>query len=469
DQQTATSEILRVISSSPTDIQPVLDAVAESAARLTTTLDVAVFLRDGDGLRLAAHHGPIPARSTLPLIREEVTGRAVLDARTVHVADLQSETVEFPGGSENARRLGLRTVLSVPLVREGGIAFGTINLRRAEVLLFTDRQVALLQTFADQALIAIENVRLFTELQTSNRELRTALDTQTATSEILGVISRSQTDVQPVFDAILASALRLLRAYTGALTRVEGDQIVLVALTSTAVAADAVVKTGFPQSLQSAEPHPQVVRERTPLNIADTYTDSRLSEAARAFAHARAFRSWVLVPLLRQTEAVGAIGVTRREAGGFTDDEIALLQTFADQAVIAIENVRLFTELEEKNRALTAAHAQVTESLERQTATAEILRVISKSQTEVQPVFDAIVDNAIRLFRGWAVAVMRSDGQLLHLVAARGGIPGTEEYLRRQSPWPIQGLLPASRCVAHRTLIHIPDAESDPALDQGQR
>src|SRR5215472_15538203 len=174
EQQTANGEILRVISRSPTNIQPVLDAVAESAARLTATIDVAVFLGDGDGLRLAAHHGPIPVRSTVPLIREEVTGRAVLDGRTVHVADLQSETVEYPRGSENARRLGLRTVLSVPLLREEGIALGTINLRRAEVSLFTERQVALLQTFADQAVIAIENVRLFNELEARNVELTDA-------------------------------------------------------------------------------------------------------------------------------------------------------------------------------------------------------------------------------------------------------------------------------------------------------
>src|SRR5262249_6981218 len=203
EQQTATAEILSVISQSPTDIQPVLDAVVESAARLTTTLDVAVFLRDDVSLRVAAHHGPIPVRSTaVPLMREEVTGRAVLDGRTIHVADLQSETVEYASGSENARRLGLHTILSVPLVREGGIALGTINLRRAEVLLFTERQVALLRTFADQAVIAIENVRLFTELETRNAELREALDHQTATAEVLAIISRSPTDVQPVFAAI---------------------------------------------------------------------------------------------------------------------------------------------------------------------------------------------------------------------------------------------------------------------------
>ena len=247
------------------------------------------------------------------------------------------------------------------MLREG-MAIGAIAVLRAEPGPFSDSEIELLKTFADQAVIAIENVRLFTGLRASNRELTTALDTQTATSDILRVISRSQTDTQPVFDTILASAMSLLRAYSGALTRVEGDQIVLVALTSTDAAGDAVVRAAFPQSLQSAEPHPQVVRERTPLNIADAQTDSRLTEAARAFAHAREFRSWVVVPLLRQAEAVGAIAVTRREPGGFTDDEIALLKTFADQAVIAIENVRLFKELQARN-------AELTDTLAQQTAT----------------------------------------------------------------------------------------------------
>src|SRR5262249_45396365 len=160
ERKPAPAEILRVISSSPTNVQPVFDAVAESAARLCDATDAAIWRREDDRLLLAAHHGPIPVRSTVPLIREEVSGRAVLDGRAVHVADLQSETVEFPGGSENARRLGLRTILSVPLIREG-VAIGTINVRRTEARLFTERQVALLKTFADQAVIAIENVRLF--------------------------------------------------------------------------------------------------------------------------------------------------------------------------------------------------------------------------------------------------------------------------------------------------------------------
>jgi len=250
EQQTATAEILRVISRSPTDIQPVLDTLAESAARLCGPFDAAIWLRESGRLRVAAHHGPIPAQPTLPLVRGTSTGRAVLDGRTVHVADIQTETDEFPEGSEIARRQGFRTNLCVPLMREGE-ALGAIALRRTEVRLFTEQQVALLETFADQAVIAIENARLFTELQASNRELRTALDTQTATSEILGVISRSQTDVQPVFDAILGSAVRLLGAYSGVLTRIAGDQIVLAALTSSDDAGDAATRALFSQALQS--------------------------------------------------------------------------------------------------------------------------------------------------------------------------------------------------------------------------
>jgi two-component system NtrC family sensor kinase len=168
EQQTATGEILQVIAGSPTDVQPVFEAMAQSAARLCEAYDVSIFRVDGDALRLAAHHGPIPAgpigRFSLPLDRGAVTGRSVLERRTVHVTDIQVESDEFPEGSEHARRRGHRAILCVPLMREG-IAIGAIGLRRIEAQLFTERQVALLRTFANQAVIAIENVRLFTELQ----------------------------------------------------------------------------------------------------------------------------------------------------------------------------------------------------------------------------------------------------------------------------------------------------------------
>jgi two-component system NtrC family sensor kinase len=207
---------IAIISSSPTDLQPVLDTVVRSAARFCGAYDVCIFRLDGDHLRLDAHHGPVaqPDGFLLPVVKGNVGGRTVLERRVIHVADLPTETAEFPEAAANARRLGFRTILSVPLVREG-VAIGVIQLRRPESVPFTDKQVSLLQTFADQAVIAIENVRLFRELEARNTELTETLEQQTATSEILRVISQSPTDVQPVFDTIVRNAVRLCGALQG--------------------------------------------------------------------------------------------------------------------------------------------------------------------------------------------------------------------------------------------------------------
>src|SRR5439155_16937014 len=201
---------------------------------------------------------------------------------------------------------------------------------------------------------------------------------------------------------------------------IEGDLIELAAITSIDDRADAALRAAFPQSLQSEGAHVQALRDRAPLNIADAPTDPRVSEAGHASARVNGYRSLVVVPLLRHDEAIGAIAVSRREPGGFTDDEIALLKTFADQAVIAIENARLLSELQQKNESLTEAHAQVSEALEQQTATSEILKVIARSPTDAQPVFDAIVASAGRLCSVDDGFIVLVEGDALRTVAAIG-------------------------------------------------
>ena len=448
ERQTATAAILGVISNSPTDVQRVLDAVVDSAVRLCDAYDARIWRPDGDRLVRAAGTGPLLAESVdwVPMDPVIPAPAAFIERRTVHFDETQWQT--DPRVAHSRTHLGIRSGLATPLMREGQ-PIGVLGVRSQHPGRFSDKHVDLLRAFADQAVIAIENARLFTELQTSNRDLTTALDTQTATADILRVISRSQTDVQPVFDAILGSAVRLLRACSGTLTRLVGDQVELVALTSTDPADDAVLRTAYPRSLHSEEPHAQTVRARVPLNVADADTDPRLPEATRAYARARGWRSAVLVPMLRHHEAVGAIGVTRREGGGFTDDEIALLQTFADQAVIAIENARLLTELQDKNDALS-------EALEQQTATGEILKVIASSPTDTQPVFEAIAANAAGLCSSEDVFIVLVEGGVLRAVTGTGRLTGLiPEYNARRVP--VSRTSVAGRVIVDRATLHIED------------
>jgi signal transduction histidine kinase len=375
ERQTATSDILRVISRSPTDVQPVFETIADSAMRLCGAWSVGVYPFDGELAHVAATRGGLPGsaeylRQRFPMRptpdAQSLPVRAIVERALVHVPDSE---LDDRGLRETGRGRGFRAAIGVPMLR-GGEPIGAIGVSRVEPGAFSLAQIEMLKTFADQAVIAIENVRLFTELQASNRELTTALATQTATSDILRVISRSQTDVQPVFDAIVTSATRLLRGYSSALYRLAGDQVELVAFTSTGAIGDTALKAAYPRSVYSEDPNAQVIRNRVPLNIAEAQADPRSPEVTRAYAHARGWQSLGLVPMLRHDEAIGAMAVTRRDPGGFTDDEIALLKTFADQAVIAIENVRLFTELqartgelEQKSRQLEAASQHKSEFL----------------------------------------------------------------------------------------------------------
>jgi len=450
EQQTATAEILRVISSSPTDIQPVLDAVAQAAAGLCDAYDAWVGPLDGGVLRVVAHHGSIavPIGDVVPAIRGTVTGRSVIDRRTVHVADLQEAVDEYPEGSELAQRLGFRTALSVPLLREG-VPIGVIHVRRHEVRPFTDKQISLLNTFADQAVIAIENVRLF-------NETKEALERQTATSEILRVLSSSPTDTQPVFDTIAANAARLCSARDAQVLRVEGDVLRLVS---------AYGSPSMPSVRSISRGHAvgRAMIDRQTIHVRD------MAQAVAEFPETSALQhgvaSILAVPLLRNDVAVGVIRISRTQIEPFTDAQIALLQTFADQAVIAIENVRLFTELQEKNRALTQAHAQVIEALEQQTATSEILRVISGIHTDTQPVFDTIVQSAVRLCKAATAAVFLTDGRMLYEPANYGSSPDVLAIARARYPRPLDMDTAGGIAVLTRSVVHVPDTEDPLAIE----
>ncbi len=461
EQQTATGEILRIISSSPTDVQPVFEAVAESAARLCEVSDVTIFRRDEDGLRLVAHHGPIPVQTTLPLVRGTSNGRAVLDGRTIHIADMQAESEEFPEGSANARLMGHRTILCVPLMREG-IALGTIHLRRTEARLFTERQVALLQTFADQAVIAIENVRLFQELEARNRDLTETLEQQTVTSEILRVISSSPTDTQPVFETIAENAARLCGGVMGGVFHYDGERMHLGAMVNFAPGGEDTWRRLFPRPPSRDTAAGQAILERAVVILPDWEADSARAGWAREVAQSGGYRSAMAVPMLREGVPIGVILVCRVEPGSFPDAHVQLLKTFAEQAVIAVQNVRLFTELQQKNRALTQAHAQVTEALEQQTATGEILRVISSSPTDAQPVFDAIARSAARLCEAQFCFVFRFDGELLHFAAHDGLSQAGSEALRLAWPRAASQGTAAGRSILTRGVAHIPDVHADP-------
>src|SRR5262249_19002695 len=231
EQQAATAEVLRIISTSPTKLQAVLEIIVKSAARFCGADDVTIFELDRQDVRAAAHWGTIPQEIGVRFScsRGSVAGRTILDRKPVHVIDLQAEADEFPEGSAFAKRLGHRTTLGVPLLRER-VAIGTIQLRRAKSNPFTDKQIALLGTFADQAVIAIENVRLFEAEQQRTLELREALEQQTATSEVLQVISNSPGELEPVFQAMLENATRVCDAKFGNMLLFEGGAFRTVAL-----------------------------------------------------------------------------------------------------------------------------------------------------------------------------------------------------------------------------------------------
>jgi signal transduction histidine kinase len=447
DYQTATAEILHVISSSPTNVQPVFDTIAEQAARLCDANFVFVFTFDGELIHLRSTFGLHPQgveairrQFPLPPGGHSIAGRTVSEGIVVHVPDVLADP-EYPlkGAAEVA---GYRCSLGVPLLCEGQIV-GAITVLRPEVGRFSDKQVDLLKTFASQAVIAIQNVRLF-------NEINEALNQQTAISEILGVISSSPTDVQPVFDTIAERAALLCDAKTGFVFTFDGEWINLGSSFGVDPQGVEAIRRKCPLRPGGHSIAGRTVSKGAVVHVPDVLADPEyeLKEAAVTAG----FRGTLGVPMLSEGKIVGAITVTRAEVGSFTDKQVDLLKTFASQAVIAIQNVRLFNE--------------INEALEQQTATSEILRVISNSQTDVQPVLDTIVRNAVRLCDGLFSALYQFDGELIHLGAQHNFTPEALEEVHRIFPARPTRALGTGRAILERVVVHVPDVELDPEFPQ---
>ena len=460
EQQAATSEILRVISRSPTDVQPVFDAIAKAARELCRATSANVFAYDGELVRVAAMVNLNPAYvESMHLVyprrpgRETAVARAIMTRSIVAIPDVLKDPDYVTTLGAHATAGGFRSVLAVPLLREGQ-AIGGIAVGRAEPGPFPETQVALLKTFADQAVIAIENVRLFTELDARNRDLTEALEQQTATSEILRVISRSPTDVQPVFDTIAAAALKLCSASSAVVSRFDGELLQLAALANVTPEGADAVRHRYPRPPGRSNAACRAVLTRSIVAIPDVLEDPDYEVMGPLLT--AGFRSVTAVPLMREDDPIGAIAVVRPEPGPFPEKQIALLRTFADQAVIAIENVRLFTELEIRNRDLA-------EALEHQTATSEILRVISRSPTDVQPVFEIIGELAERLCDAQVSVVSRVEGGQIHLAALHGVAPAGREAIKRLFPMDLSAETVTARAVRTRAVAHVTDVLADPS------
>jgi two-component system, NtrC family, sensor kinase len=447
-QQTATADVLKVISRSTFDLQAVLDTLVESSSLLCDAYDSIILLRSGDTLNLAAHYGPIPVDfGNWAITRGWVSGRAFLDREPVHSHDLAA-TEEFPDGRDMALRLGFRTTLSVPLLRQNE-AIGVITIRRTEVKPFTDKQIELIETFADQAVIAIENVRLFEAEQQRSAELTESLAQQTATSEVLKVISSSPGDLAPVFQAILENATTICAANFGTIYRYDGELFHVEASYHEPPELVEFRKVRGPFQPSPGQPLERMMRVHGVIHSADDAAQPVKSPSAVLGGA----RSHLAVPMFKGDKLVGAITIYRKEVSPFTERQIDLIRNFAAQAVIAIENARLLNELRQRTHDLT-------ESLQQQTATSNLLEVISRSAFDLQPMFETVAESAVKLCGTDRAFVFRFDGEMLRSVVAYNAPAALDEFIQNNPIRPDRSSA-AGRAAYERRTVHIPDIKLD--------
>jgi two-component system, NtrC family, sensor kinase len=362
EQQTATSEILGVIANSPTDIQPVLETVAATAARLCEATDAQIHFTEGDGTRLVASFGPLPAPKYVALSRKTPAMRAIIERRAVHVHDLRAVEIEYPDSQEMSQRFGTRTFLSVPLLREG-VAIGSINIRRTEVRPFSEKQIALLKTFADQAVIAIENVRLFQELEARTSELARTVGELRALGEVGQAVS-STLDLETVLTRIASHAVQLSGADGGAIYEYDEDTLEFQLRGSHQIEKELVDALRASPIQLGGGAVGQAAASREPVQVTDVMDEQQYATARfRSMLGRLGYRSLLAVPLLREDRIMGGITIYRRRTGSFSPEVVNLLQTFATQSVLAIQNARLFREIEDKSRQIEAANRHKSEFL----------------------------------------------------------------------------------------------------------
>jgi GAF domain-containing protein len=442
EHQTATSEVLKVISTSTGELQPVFEALVRKANDLCDAEWSLLWLRRDDGFHLAAGFGIgeeflASQRDRVEVVgRGSIVGRTALEGRPIHLPDILADPEYiYP---EDQRLSGFRTVLGVPIRREHEV-IGVIALDRNDVRPFSDTQIRLVQTFADQAAIAIENVRLF-------NETKEALEQQTAVSDVLGAISRSAFDLQSVFEVVLENAKNLCRGDWSYLFRRDGDNFRLVASSG-----------GLPELIEYEEAHPtpinrttligRVALDRAAVHIPDMQSDPEYEwPINREFA----VHAGLGVPIFKDDEVIAVIGVARMSVDPFTDEEIRLVTTFADQAAIAIENARLFNETKE--------------ALDRQNATSEVLKVMSASPFDLQPVLQSLVDTAARLCDADNCVIFRREGDVLRLSASSLGASSAVVQVLGVDPIQLDHRTITGRAVLDVRTVQVPDASADPTI-----